>query len=376
VIAGLSGHSTTKADHAQGNSLAAGYGSPLDATEASLSRANESETEPATVPDNIVNIADSGPQTLNHVVASGANLKVLESIRIAIDASFASGRPMPHVLLCGGAGTGKTMYGSVIARELGVEPVTVLGQTLRTSADVNGVLVGLTDAQPILLLDEIHTLGLEGQHSLLRAMENGDVFIEPNGRRAKPVAIKLNKLTVIGATTDEHKLLEPLRDRFRLLLRLAPYSIGDIETMLRQRVRQLGWQFDDVLLAMIAARSRGNPRWCLRLAESVWRTATADGASVVRADHAQKTFDLEGIDAQGLAKLDRDYLAVLAESDGPVRLNVIATRLGVPVQSLVKQVEPFLLRLGLVTKDDGGRRLTAQGIRHSRRERETDTEAT
>jgi Holliday junction DNA helicase RuvB len=318
------------------------------------------------MPEPTSNIADSGPPTIQHVVASGENRKVIESIQIALEATFNSQRPMPHVLLCGSAGTGKTLYSTLICKSLGVEPVVVLGQTLRTAADVNAVLVGLTDVQPALVIDEIHTLGADGQHALLRAMENGEVFLEPSGRRSKPVTIKLNKLTVIGASTDEHQLIEPLRDRFRLILRLSPYSDEDIDALLRQRVRLLGWEFDDAVFRMIAIRSRGVPRWSLRLAESVWCTATAEGASVVRGDHAAKTFDLEGIDRHGLMKMDRDYLAVLSESEGSVRLNVIGTRLGVPVQSLVKQVEPYLVRIGLVTKDDGGRRLTPRGIEHLR----------
>ena len=57
---------------------------------------------------------------------------------------------------------------------------------------------------------------------------------------------------------------------------------------------------------------------------------------------------------------------MLADADGPTRLNVIATRLGVPTQTLVKNVEPYLVRLGLVTKDDGGRRLTAQWMQQAR----------
>lgn len=313
------------------------------------------------------NIADAGPPTLHHVVASGENLKVVESLKIAVEASFNAHRPMPHVLLTGGPGTGKSMYAGLICKALGVtEPVVVLGQTLRTAADVNGVLVGLSEANPLIVIDECHTLAADAQHALLRAMENGEVFLEAGGRRTKPITFKLPRLTIIGASTDEHLLLEPLRDRFRLILRLSPYSQDDIEALLRQRVRVLGWEFDEAVFSLVAARSRGVPRWSLRLAESVWRTATAEGASVVRSDHADRTFELEGIDGCGLAKLDREYLTVLAESDGPVRLNVLATRMGVPHQTLVKQVEPYLVRVGLVTKDDGGRRLTASGINHVR----------
>ena len=294
---------------------------PLDTRTISLSSTRKAMNQTPT------NIADTGPTSINHIVASGDNIKVVESIKIALEASFASQRPMPHVLLEGGPGTGKSLYGSLICRELAVEPVIVLGQTLRTAGDMNGVLVGMTEQQHVLVIDEIQTLSVESQTSLLRAMENNEVFIEPRGGRGKPVTIKLAKLTVIGCTTNGEKVLEPLRDRFRLALRLSAYSAADIETLLRQRVRQLGWEFDDAIFPMVAARSRGVPRLSLRLAESIWRTATADGCSVIRIDHAHKTFDLEGIDEQGLNRLDREYLSILADADGPVRLNVLATRL-------------------------------------------------
>jgi Holliday junction DNA helicase RuvB len=54
---------------------------------------------------------------------------------------------------------------------------------------------------------------------------------------------------------------------------------------------------------------------------------------------------------------------IVAERD--TRLNVLASRLGLPPRTVSEVTEPFLLRAGLVAKDDQSRRqLTALGRRH------------
>ena len=47
-----------------------------------------------------------------------------------------------------------------------------------------------------------------------------------------------------------------------------------------------------------------------------------------------------------------------------MRLNVLATHLGLPRRTIESVFEPDLMRLGLVTKTDSGRILTSKGISH------------
>jgi Holliday junction resolvasome RuvABC ATP-dependent DNA helicase subunit len=52
-------------------------------------------------------------------------------------------------------------------------------------------------------------------------------------------------------------------------------------------------------------------------------------------------------------------------SDRPLRLNVLASLLGLPARTVSHVTEPTLIRLGLVSKDNGGRRvLTPRGHEH------------
>jgi Holliday junction DNA helicase RuvB len=77
----------------------------------------------------------------------------------------------------------------------------------------------------------------------------------------------------------------------------------------------------------------------------------------------QKACALEQLDNLGLGPLEQKYLWLLME--GPKRVNVLASMLGVPKPTLSSVTEPFLLRAGLLTKDDSSRRvLTPEGRRH------------
>jgi energy-coupling factor transporter ATP-binding protein EcfA2 len=228
------------------------------------------------------------------------------------------------------------------------------------------MLLSMEEDRAIIIIDELHTLGVDGQHVFLRALENREIHLDggPSGR--KPKTIKLPPFTLIGCTTDEYALLEPLRDRFRLHLRLSAYGTEELVAILRQRAASLRMEVEPEVFHLAATRARSTPRIALRVLESIARTAAADGTTVVRVVHANKTFELEGLDAAGLTRIDRDYLRILAEANGPVRLNVLATRLNIAPQSCVKLIEQYLIRSDLITKSEGGRMLTGKGLDHVR----------
>ena len=79
--------------------------------------------------------------------------------------------------------------------------------------------------------------------------------------------------------------------------------------------------------------------------------------------HLEKACVLEGLDDLGLGVTERGYLNIL--SQGASRLNVVASMLGLASRTVSEVVEPPLLRLELIGKDDQGRRqLTVLGREH------------
>lgn len=177
---------------------------------------------------------------------------------------------------------------------------------------------------------------------------------------------KISNFTIIGATTDPQKLLQPLRDRFKLVLDFQHYSEQELETLVKNRTRQLGWQVEDPVFAQIAVRGKGVPRIALRLLESVKLTASSEDSSVITLQHFHRTCQLEGIDSIGLCSNERKYLTILHENNSSARLNVLASRLSLHPRNVSELIEKHLIRIGFVTKENSKRVLTAPGLEHIR----------
>jgi Holliday junction DNA helicase RuvB len=122
---------------------------------------------------------------------------------------------------------------------------------------------------------------------------------------------------------------------------------------------------DEAVLPLIASRSRGIPRFALKLLQACRRVCRSQGDQSITLAHWEQACRLEQIDHLGLGPLERKYLTILAE--GSTRLNVIASILGLPTRTVAEVTEQFLIRSGLIDKDKNGmRQLTARGLQHVR----------
>jgi Holliday junction DNA helicase RuvB len=311
-------------------------------------------------------INDVAPTSLNHLIGQRS---VVEQVRVALDAAQQDGLPFPSALAVGPAGTGKSQTAKIIAREMAADFHEVLGQSVASPADFNALLLGAKN-RDVVLIDEAHELEREYQTSLYVAIDQKRIFLQGGRTGRIPQSIPLHDFTLLLATTDEFKLLQPLRDRMKVLLRFGFYSVGELVELLKQRTRALRWAVDEKVLAPIAQRSRGTPRLALRLLQACRRVCRSEGENAITLAHLDRACALEQIDGIGLGSSEQQYLSILAE--GASRLNVIASRLGLPSRTVAEVTEPFLIRAGLVMKDDQGRRqLTAEGREHLSQSRAT-----
>jgi Holliday junction DNA helicase RuvB len=142
--------------------------------------------------------------------------KVRKALSIAIEAAKQRREPLDHLLFHGPPGLGKTTLASLMARELGVNIKTTSGPVLEKPADLVGILTNQREGD-ILFIDEIHRLRPIIEEFLYPAMEDWQVDIRlSDGPRAQTMTMKIERLTLVGATTSFGLLTAPARFESRI----------------------------------------------------------------------------------------------------------------------------------------------------------------
>jgi Holliday junction DNA helicase RuvB len=301
-------------------------------------------------------INDVVPSSLSHLIGQRG---VIDQVRVALDAAQMDNKKFDHALLVGPPGMGKSALAAVIAQEMATDFHEVLGQSIKNPADLNVLLLAAKD-KDIVHIDECHELAKEYQTALYLAVDKRKLIIQ-GGKT--PMTLPLADFSLLLSTTDEYSLLQPCRDRMKLLLRFQFYEEHDLIEVLRHRSKALRWIVAEVVFPEIAKRAKGTPRLALRLLQSARRCSRAEGDNTITVDHLRRACGLEQIDELGLGPTETKYLEILA--NGATRLNVLASMLGLPSRTVSEVTEPFLMRVGLIIKDDQGRRtLTQKGMDH------------
>jgi Holliday junction DNA helicase RuvB len=297
--------------------------------------------------------------TINHWVGQQ---EAIRRFRVALEAAWNDGSRLPHMLFVGGPGLGKTELANLAAREMGVTMHERLAQVVSNMGAMNGLLLQAGDKE-IVFLDEIHELPPNVQTVLYRAMEGSQISLQ--SRDNHTMSMPLKDFTIIGATTDEFRLLSPLRDRFKVVLPFVEYDVESLATITLQRAHLFGIQVDDQIGREIALRSKGTPRLAIRLLESCHRLTRSKGDEGITVNHFEQTVALDDIDELGLGPDEQRYLRFLAERHGdPVRLFTVASALGVHQRTIQSVIEPYLIKSGLVERQSQGRAITEAGLRH------------
>ena len=292
--------------------------------------------------------------------------KVVENIKIFVQAAKKRSEPLDHVLLHGPPGLGKTTLSHIIANELESRIKVTSGPVLDKPGDLAGLLTNL-EPHDVLFIDEIHRLNPIVEEYLYSAMEDFriDIMLD-SGPNARSVQIGLNPFTLIGATTRAGLLTSPLRARFGINSRLEYYDAELLTTIVKRSAGILETPMKDDAAHEIARRSRGTPRIANNLLRRTRDFAQIKGDGVITMSIAQMALNALDVDENGLDEMDNRILSTIIEKfrGGPVGLTTIATAVGDEAETIEEVYEPFLIQEGYIKRTSRGREATELAYKH------------
>ncbi|MCH2223272.1 MAG: Holliday junction branch migration DNA helicase RuvB [Crocinitomicaceae bacterium] len=297
--------------------------------------------------------------------------KIVDNLRVFVEAATLRNEPLDHVLLHGPPGLGKTTLANIIANELEVNCKVTSGPVLDKPGDLAGLLTNL-ERGDVLFIDEIHRLSPVIEEYLYSAMEDYciDILID-SGPNARTVQIDLNPFTLIGATTRSGLLTSPLRARFGINSRLQYYNAKTLTMIVERSAGLLDVPISEEAAYQIASRSRGTPRIANALLRRVRDFAQIKGDGTITVDITNFGLEALNVDQNGLDEMDNRILSTIIDkfAGGPVGITTIATAIGENAGTLEEVYEPFLIQEGFLLRTSRGRKVTERAYKHLGKEK-------
>jgi len=306
------------------------------------------------------------PEKLEQFVGQQSARRILN---VLITAAKRRNEPVPHLLMSGQPGLGKTTLARIVATEMGGRLIEMVGSSLKNAGEMTTQLMELK-ANDVLFIDEIHALPRKLEEILYPAMEDGVIASTEagfddlmkqlgihGGEKKSRKTHQLPAFTLIGATTLLGLTTAPLRSRFRQIITLEPYADTELREIISNGATKLAFDLPEEVAQQIAVRSRGTAR--MAMTNLMWYRdyVQADGG-IATIEALNAAFELKGIDRNGMTRTDREYLQRLLEAEEPMGIETLASAIGESVETLEESVEPFLLKQGFINRTPRGRMAT------------------
>jgi Holliday junction DNA helicase RuvB len=320
------------------------------------------------------------PKTFENFVGQAS--AVVET-KVAICSAIKRNDAVPHVLMSGPPGLGKTTLAEIIASTRGSDFIQAMASAIRDESTLtsllcrlgksgyeNGVMVSPDAVRPtVLFIDEIHQLKpsiTELLHSVLEDLRITLKRKDPVTGGLKAMLYSVPKFTMIGATNYLGHMPKPFVDRFPLNLTFETYSNDEISRIIRHSALILGMDMEPDAVDDVARRSRGVPRIANNFLMKVRDMAVVRDVAgdKIGKDIVDETFSIQKIDGIGLTRLDRKVLAYLAQAGRPVGLVSVAQGVDEDLETIQNSSEPMLLRIGFMLRTPQGRQITQAGLDH------------
>jgi len=313
-----------------------------------------------------------------HILIKGVNMELIghknekERIKIALNSAKHRNKALPHLLLSGAAGCGKTTTAQWLATIGGYEYLPASPLSLKTKKDVYSLLEKLNVKgynetgdrigvikPTILFFDEIHQMPVIAQEILGLAMERFILEADiPNK------LIWLPYFTIVGATTDDGKLTKPFRDRFKLKFIFEPYKNNEMMEIVKFHAAKQKLIITKDAIVDITKRSKGVPRVMVNYLETIRDVMLNKGSTIITKNLTEEAFSTIGIDRTGLSKIEIKILKSLFDANGAIGLDNLSIITNESPKTIAQTLEPFLIQRGLLLRTGKGRSITEKGTKY------------
>ena len=279
--------------------------------------------------------------------------KLVDPLRQQLAGAQARNEPLPHLLLIGPSGVGKTKLAEALASESGTGITKVMGHIspAKLAAECTGMEKG-----DFLFIDECHDAKPPVQEMLFRVIDENKVPLPDT----KSSECEVKPITLVLATDQPGVLLNALRKRFPNQIRLGYYSVAELREIVDQLATELNLLISPQVAGLIAEVSAGLPRRAKHHLQKLRLHFPDSEQCQIGLPQANEFLRAFGINKQGLGNEEREYLSFL-ETEGRASLESLALLLGLDNRFVRQEIEPLLTRKRLVRIGQRGRELTQKG---------------